>query len=134
MIPADVYRAILTVAVYRAGVGFANARITLPDNSSSGDERANEGTSERANERAKRRLHRWAFSRRDRRGGEEDTGETERDENVWRKTSIHGGVRGRALSTLPTYQPTYRMRAFGPASDLRGGLSKGRPRFRFINM
>lgn len=49
----------------------------------------------------------------------EDIGETERDENV-RRTSIHGGVRGRALSTyLPNASP-----AFRPAHDLRTGWAK----------
>jgi len=44
-----------------------------------------------------------------------DIGETERDENV-RRTSIHGGVRGRALST-------YRMlrRLLGPPTTFAAG-------------
>jgi len=87
--------------VYRAGVGFANARITLRyDNS--------------WRRWARRELENppWAFSREEK----EDTEETERDENVWRRTSIHGGVRGRALST-------YRMlrRLLGPPPTFVAG-------------
>jgi len=67
----------------------------------------------------RRRFHTRALLWAKERKKKEDTGEIERDENVWRRTSIHGGVRGRALST---YQMLRRL--LGPPTTFAAGWAK----------
>lgn len=52
----------------------------------------------------------------------EDAGETERDENVWRRISIHVGVRGRALFTYLPYRMLRRL--LGPPTAFAAGWAK----------
>lgn len=111
-----------TYCISRAGVAFANARITLSDNfSGSGLGEFTGGfffftRTAPSKERVERRCRRRGEKKRRR-----HTGETERNENVRRRTSVDSRRSSRSgLVYLPTECSSP---AFGPAHDLHDGLS-----------